>query len=317
MKNISTLQVKNLIGFLLIFLVLSSGYVLAHSSWNLNENNKNHFIKKHNEHMALVQFYRWFQIFEREQTAARINNHLSMLSDSVLVTTQSGLLEGKAGMLGFMNYVSSWKNTHHIEKISVVDNKDGNLFLEADIVYQNILPDGGRNSYRLHYTTQLEKRKGDLPIFTSLTLLPTAVIKDRVFEDAYVENRSTSLVYYWMYLADNRNMEKMHDLLTSDVQVRSGKDEISGNQRYTAWLNRSQNKYEAELRTFKNITSSMDADGSIHLSMDVEWKGVDGRGRNYSSESHHQWLVSDNADETFARIKKMTITETVPIRKIG
>lgn len=279
----------------------------------------NMFSTEHESYQVLTQYYRWFLTFEREQTKARIANHMSLLSDSVLVVTRNGPLKGKAGMLGFMNYVSSWKNAHHIKSTSIKDNADGTLSLEADIQYQNILPDGSRNTYDLHYSTQLQRRSGELPMFTGLTLTPISVINPPTFADAYVENRCNALVYYWMYLADNlsENHKTMKEIIDQNIHVTMEKKKLSGQDDYISWIGKSQRKYVAELRSFKNLKTEMSADGSINLSMDVEWKGVDERGGSYVSESHHQWILSNNVDDTFAKIKEMKIAELVPLKKIA
>jgi len=40
------------------------------------------FQTKQQEYLALTQYYRWFQPFERQQNDKRIKNHLDLLSDS-------------------------------------------------------------------------------------------------------------------------------------------------------------------------------------------------------------------------------------------
>lgn len=277
------------------------------------------FSTEHESYQVLTQYYRWFLIFEREQTKARIANHISLLDDSVLVITRNGPLKGKAGVLGFMNYVSSWKNAHHIKSTSIKGNADGTLSLEADIQYQNILPDGSKNVYALHYSTQLKRRQSELPIFTNLTLTPVSVINPPTFEDAYIENRCNALVYYWMYLADNLpvNHKTMKEIIDQNIHVTMEKKKLSGQDDYISWIGKSQRRYVAALRSFKNLKTEMSADGSINLSMDVEWRGVDKRGKSYASESHHQWILSNNVDDAFAKIKEAKITELVPLKKMA
>lgn len=276
------------------------------------------FSTEHESYQVLTQYYRWFLAFEREQTKPRIANHMSLLSDSVLVLTRNGPMKGKAGMLGFMNYVSSWKNAHHIKNTNVKHNTNGTLSLEADIEYQNILPDGSRNAYALHYSTQLQRRQGELPMFTGLTLTPVSVINPPTFEDAYIENRCTALVYYWMYLADNlsENHKTMKEIIAENIHVTIDKKKLSGQDNYISWGRKSQRKYIAELRSFNNLKTEIGADGSIKLSMDVEWRGVDERGETSTSESHHQWIVTDNVDDAFAKIKEMKITELLSLKKL-
>lgn len=299
--------------------VLFSTFCLAQKVESVAGNKTDLFSTEHESYQVLTQYYRWFLTFEREQTKARIDNHMSLLTDSVLVVTRNGPLKGKAGVLGFMNYVSSWKNAHHIQSTNVRDNADGTLSLEADIVYQNILPDGSKNAYNLHYSTQLKRRQGELPQFTNLTLTPVSVINTPLFEDAYTENRCRALVYYWMYLADtmNDNSKTIGEIIDPNIQVTTGNKKIIGRDAYISWLGKSQHKYPAQLRSFKNLKTETGPDGSITLSMEVEWKGVDRKGVSYVSESRHHWILSEKADDAFAKIREMKITDLTPIKKLS
>lgn len=121
----------------------------------------------------MVQYYRWFQAFERDQNEARIKNHLAILSDFILITTSNGPLRGKEGMRDFLNYVKSWKNAHHIGNTDVKVHDNGSISIEANIFYQNILPEGKQNEYKLYYSTRLTKNKDGFHIYKRYAFLLT------------------------------------------------------------------------------------------------------------------------------------------------
>lgn len=268
---------------------------------------ENSFQQAQQEHLALTQYYRWFQSFERDLNDARIKNHFDILSDSIILTMADGPTQGKENMLGFMNYVSSWQNAHHIEKTTVKPNKDGSISLEADILYQNILPDGKQNSYRIHYTTRLEESENDLPIFTDIKLIVTETIENPVFEDAYIENRSKSFLHYWLYLmSDSKgNPAKFKELLAPEFSFDPLKEEIVRLE-----------QMKALLYSFKNFQFTLNTDKTISVSVDIERKGININDEKLTGEVHYEWILENNPDERFARMKVMKTTQTKPFQVV-
>lgn len=307
---------------LLLSLLLCANMMVSaqHKEVKATANSENIFRKEQLANLALVQYYRWFQAFEREQNDARIKNHLAILSDSVLITTQNGPLHGKEGMIGFLNYVKSWKNAHHIENTDVRVHDDGSISLEADIFYQNILPDGKQNEYKLHYTTRLIENKTGFPVFSEIKLLPVGTMEKPVFEDAYPENRSKSFMYYWLYLADTyfENGAGLEELVSPDFRLKlSADEEIAGYEPFDSWLKNVRGQYRETLHTFKNFKSVLNADKTISVSADVEWKGLNHNGEKMTGEIHHEWVLENNPDERFARMKKMELILTKPFQVVN
>lgn len=277
-------------------------------------NKLSEFSVGHQTNLALAQYYRWFQTFEREQNDQRIKNHLSLLSDSVLITTYNGPMHGKEGMLGFLKYVSTWKNSHHIERVSVKPSNDGTIELEADILYKNILPDKKQNTYKLNYITELKEINNELPVFNSISLLPTATIENPTYEDAYTENRSKSFMHYWFYLLDNPsgNANKFRELLAPDFHLQQSEANISNYEQFESWLRKKHSNCRASLHSYKNFKSKTNADQTISVSLDVVWKGINLKGEKITAEIHHEWILESKLDKRFARIKDIKSQQIRP-----
>lgn len=277
------------------------------------------FKEKHQENKVLSQYYRWYQTFEREQNDKRIANHLDILSNDVLIKTSSRTMNGKEGMKGFLDYVKEWKNAHHIENTSVTQNDDGTLSLEADILYQNILPDSTKNNYKLHYSTTLNNVNNQLPIFTKLELLPTSTVENVPYKDAYIENRSKSLIYYWISLMDDikGNESKFDQLLTSSYKLQFPTSLITNDEELQRSLKEIDSRMITSLHTPKNIKSTINTDGTISVSLDFEWKGITNEEEKLIAEIHHEWILENNLDEPYARIKEIKINQTKPFLTVG
>ncbi len=283
-----------------------------------NHQGADEFRVDHQKNLVLVQYYRWFQVFERELTPTRMDNHLELLSDNILITTYTGPLRGKDGMVGFANHVKDWKNSHHIENVMVREGKADTLLLEADILYQNILPDTKRNSYRLHYSTKLTPVLGELPQFTHVTLLPTETVANPTFEDAYNENRSKSLVYYWLLLMDNStvNKPKFGELMVPAFRFGMDTEANKDDKQFFSWLRDAKKKVIGTNHIPKNFIVSNTKDGKIQVSFDVQQKSIDINEVKFLAEFHHDWILENNLDERFARVREMKITQTKPIEKV-
>ena len=296
-----------------LFLTFFVHYVLVAQQY---DDSLNIFQTKQQEYLALTQYYRWFQTFEREQNERRIKNHLSLLSDSILMNTYNGPVKGKDGMKWFLDYVKPWKNSHHVEKVKVVQNSDAFLSLEADILYQNILPDSSRNNYKLHYSTTLKQIDNELPIFTFIELLPTSKMDSPTFEDAYVENRSKSFMYYWMFLVDNLkgNEGKFKELLAPDFSLDLPfVERVKSGEQFEVWRKMMQSKISSSLHSPKNFKANTNTDGTFHVSFDVEWRTIGVNGDKTSIEAHYDWILENNLDERFARIKEMKVKQIKPV----
>ena len=270
-------------------------------------------------HAALAQYHRWYQVYEVPFTAQRIANQKDILSDDVEIVSQMGSTKGKAGLEERLKVFTGWQNAHHVQDSNVSVSTDGLLLLEADIVYQNIRPDDSKHSYTLHYSAQLRPRGTELPVFKKLLLKPTGEIKDFRFESAYAENRAKSFMHYWLFLVETAhgNSEKFQEMLADGFAMELGdKRRLDNWVAFDAWIKSINNQIATSTHTAKNFTLTDRGDDGLQVSVDFDWKGVNREGQHMVAETHHEWLLTNNQDERFARLKKMTVTMLRPFQLV-
>jgi hypothetical protein len=107
----------------------------------IKKNMKNIFKAEQQTHLALTQYYRWYQVYEVPFTAKRIQNQKDILSNDVEIISSLGTSKGTEQLEDRLKVYEGWKNAHHVQHTDVKLMPDGNIALEADIIYQNIRPD--------------------------------------------------------------------------------------------------------------------------------------------------------------------------------
>ena len=273
------------------------------------------FKKQQASHAALAQFYRWYQVYEVPFTEQRIANQAAMLADDVEIISQAGTTKGKSGLTERLSVFAGWRNAHHVQRTEVSILPDGMISLEADIVYQNIRPDESRHSYAIHYATLLRPLEGELPVFTKLTLAPTGVIEAFQFDPAYAENRARSFMHYWLFLMETEhgNSEKFKELLCTEFSVESSSGLMIDNfDAFSAWLRSICEPILNSTHFCKNITIAELADQPLRVSADFEWEGLNTMHEKMSAETHHEWILDNDMDERFARMKTMKVSIVRP-----
>jgi hypothetical protein len=194
-----------------------------------------------NSHAAQVQYYRWYQLYERDMfNPKRLAHQLDILDENVVIKSAAGEMKGRANYPERLAVYKGWKNAHHVQDVVVNDNADGSINLEANIIYQNIKPDGAESIYAIHYSTELNKGEGLLPKFTKLTLTPTGELASKPFEDAYLINRCKSLMHYWLLNMEqlDGSVEPFKELLATNFELDfSTISEITKMEELQVWLN--------------------------------------------------------------------------------
>jgi hypothetical protein len=269
-------------------------------------------------HLVLAQYHRWYQVYEVPFTKERINNQKDILSDDVEISSQMGTTKGKEGLEDRLKVYTGWQNAHHVKHTEVKILPDGQLSLEADILYQNIRPDDSKYSYTLHYSTELQPRKNDLPLFTKLDLKPTAEVKEFIFEDAYAENRVKSFMHYWLYLIENPNGNKFRELLADDfsLQLSAGQN-ITSLPEFDEWIQSVSERIQTSTHSLKNLKIADNKDHTFSVWVDFDWKGINRNNEKMIAETHHEWLLTNNMEERFARMKTMEVTIIKPFQVVA
>ncbi|PWA10494.1 hypothetical protein DB891_04490 [Flavobacterium laiguense] len=268
-------------------------------------------------HLVLAQYHRWYQVYEVPFTEERIKNQKDILSDDVEISSQLGTTKGKEGLEDRLKVYTGWQNAHHVKHTEVQLLPDGQLSLEADILYQNIRPDNSKYSYTLHYSTELQPRENDLPLFTKLDLKPTGEVKEFIFEDAYPENRVKSFMHYWLYLMENPNSDKFRELLAADfaLQLSAGQN-ITALPEFDEWMKSISSRILTSSHSYNNLKIVDNEDNTFTVFVDFDWKGININNEKMIAETHHEWLLTNNMEERFARMKTMKVTIIKPFQVV-
>ena len=269
------------------------------------------------KHLVLAQYHRWYQVYETSFTTKTIAHQKDILSDEVEIISQSGTTKGKDGLEERLKVFSGWQNAHHVQKTEIKLLENGNVSLEADILYQNIRPDNSKHSYTLHYSTLLQQRKNDLPIFTMVHLKPIEVVEKFKFEEAYTENRVKSFMHYWLYLMECPDAHKCKELLYINFVIRlTTGEKFTDFEAFQTWMGSIPTKIKTSAHQYKNLQFTSHSDNTIHVSVNFDWKGVTVDNQKMITESHHEWVLSNNTEERFPRMKQMRVTSIRPYQKV-
>ena len=63
-----------------------------------------------NSHLALTQYYRWYQVYEVPLTKQRIANQADILAEDVEISSVAGVTKGKEGLEERLMLFNGWKN---------------------------------------------------------------------------------------------------------------------------------------------------------------------------------------------------------------
>jgi hypothetical protein len=149
-------------------------------------------------------------------------------------------------------------------------------------------------------------------------LKATGVIEEFKFEAAYPENRTKSFMHYWLYLMENRDAEKFKELLAPDFSLQlTSNDEITSFSKFEEWLKSISARVLTSFHSYKNFEVTDNKDNTFTVSVDFDWKGFNVAEEKMIAETHHEWLLTNNLDERFARMKRMKVTALKPFQVVS
>ena len=269
-------------------------------------------------HLAKVQLYRWYQLYEREINNNRINNQMEILSEDVTITSAAGTMKGKENYPERLDAYKGWKNAHHVKNVNIIENENGSFNLEADIHYQNIKPDNAKSSYSIHYSNTLENTSDTFPIFSSINIKSTGEL-NKDFKDGYPENRAKSLMHYWLALMESLdgNSEPFKELLAENFELQfSTQSNITSIEQLHKWLNGTplglkQSNHYPENFSIKEVGKNL-----YEVIVEFDWYGFTKDNKKVKAKTHHTWLVTDNINDRFAKIKKVVVKQIEPFKVV-
>ncbi len=265
-------------------------------------------------HLAKTQYYLWYQLYERPMNEQRIANQMDLFIDDVIIESATGILRGKENYPERLSVYKGWKNAHHVQNISLVTNKEGKSQIMADIRYQNIQPDGKKASYTLDYVMEFEDFSNKLPKLTKVIIKPTGETED-TFEDAYPNNRINSLMHYWLSNMEqlDGNVKPFEELLTDEFELNFSTAPIKSIEELENWLNGTPKQLIQSSHHPENLIVKTINDTTFEVSVVFDWYGIAKNGQKMKAKTLHNWVVIDNPNERFARIRKVDVKQIEPL----
>lgn len=263
------------------------------------------------QHQALTQFHRWYQAYEAPLNDHRFNNQLEILDNDITIDSAAGISTGKESLRERMNRFDGWQNAHHVHHTIIEQIDEYTISLEADILYQNIRPDASRFSYTLHYSTILNHRQNDLPLFKSIKITPTGDADPDLFEDAYIKNRAASFINYWFYLLENGNetLDGYKEILADNFQIKHADGKIAKNfEEFKDWIISTNIEVLKTAHYPKNMTVVENPDKTITVDIDADWQGMSLDNEPMQGLAHYQWILQNNLDDRFAKTISLNVS---------
>ncbi len=272
------------------------------------------------EHAAKAQFYRWYQYYERSEGG--VDNAVDILSSDVRVKSTLGEAKGTdAYRQRVAQLPTTWKNAHFVNKIETSVDADGSVSLNAEITYLNegANEDGSLRAADLKYTTILAPTDVLLPKFTSIEIDLDKMSDVTVFKDAYAANRALSVVHYWLAIIEDpaRDPEPAKEILADGFALNFSSGRITDFEGLKAWLTGPAAAVSASSHTVKNFSAQAENDGEITLTVGFDWQGITPDGTRLEAETLHNWTLTNDVTERFARIKSVDVEIIKPFQPIS
>jgi hypothetical protein len=147
---------------------------------------------------------------------------------------------------------------------------------------------------------------------------PTGNVENPQFKSAYAENRAKSFMYYWLYLIETAsvNSDKFNEVLADQFELNLSTGKVNTLKGFNEWLATVSNQVIQSVHYPKNFSITENEDNTLNVSVDFEWEGISVENKPMVAETHHEWILENNLDERFARMKMMKVTQTKPFQII-
>ncbi len=64
----------------------------------------------------------------------------------------------------------------------------------------------------------------------------------------------------------------------------------------------------------KNLIIKDNGDDTYSVTVDFDWKGITINNEKMTAETHHEWLLTNDKNERFARMRTMKVTAIKPFQ---
>jgi hypothetical protein len=262
-------------------------------------------------HFVKAQYYRWYQLYERPMNEKRIANQLDLLLEDFTLQSAAGVTKGHDDYTGKLDAYKGWKNAHHVQNVTFKKDSAGTHQLIADIRYQNIKPDGEKAAYAINYVVDFENVNKALKKIANIDLKATGVIEDE-YVDAYPKNRMMSLMHYWIANVEqlDGNVTPFKEILTDDFSLNlSATTKLNSFEDLQSWINTAAQQLKQGSHHVEDLNVKSLGDNQYEVNIIFDWYGITKTDDNMTMKTQHKWLVIDNPDERFARIKSMDVSK--------
>jgi hypothetical protein len=271
------------------------------------------------EHAAKAQFYRWYQYYERSDGG--IENAIDILSPDVRVKSTLGEVKGTdAYRERVAQLPTTWKNAHFVNNVAITIEDDGSISLNAKITYLNegANEDGSLRAADLNYTTKLASSDTLLPKFSSIEIDLDKMSDQTEYKDAYAKNRALSVVHYWLAIIEDpaRDPEPAKEILADGFALNFSSGAITDFDGLKAWLTGPAASVSASSHSLKSFSANSDNDQEITLTVGFDWQGILPDGTRLEAETLHNWTLTNDITERFARIKSVDVEIIKPFQPI-
>lgn len=272
------------------------------------------------EHAAKAQFYRWYQYYERSEGG--IENAIDILSPDVRVKSTLGEAKGTdAYRERVAQLPTTWKNAHFVNNMETTIEEDGTVSLNAEITYLNegANVDGSLRAADLNYTTKLTTSDTLLPKFSSIEIDLDKMSDQTEYKDAYATNRALSVVHYWLAIIEDpaRDPEPAKEILADGFALNFSSGAITDFEGLKAWLTGPAASVSASSHSLKNFSANADSDQEITLTVGFDWQGILPDGTRLEAETLHNWTLTNDITERFARIKSVDVEIIKPFQPVS
>ena len=273
-------------------------------------------------HRVMTQAHRWFQPYE--QPAYDLHNQLDILAPDIHIRTSFGEGNGHQEYEHrFARLPASWHNAHHVQAAEVRRLDNGSLALTMEVVFQNIgqLPAGQVMSNRLRYATRLEGLDAQLPRFKDITtelIGPETTPAFAAFTDAYAQNRTRSLVHYWLALIEwnTGDATPFQEITTEDIDFAFTTQRIRTRADFQQWFQTTSANILKSSHTIDSFAVELVEQNRYRVTMEFDWCGLarSNPDQELEARTRHEWVVIDHPRERFARIQSIKVQAVTPFQ---
>jgi hypothetical protein len=187
------------------------------------------------------------------------------------------------------------------------------LFAQApsalDLLHGGQVPTGD-----VTHSAELITSSTELPKFPATQLAQNGVAATAEDLAAYPINRLMSVLQYWIAIIDSPTRDAAHiqEILAERFRLNFPTGKVDSMEELAAWLAGVRKRVRSNTHTVADMSYTTVGKNQYRMVAELDWEGVDSNGGEWIGKSRHNWLVTDNEAERFARIVSIDVDMLVP-----